>query len=214
VVLGTGRPANMHVVISDAAGDSAVFEYVDGKLVIHHGKQYKVVTNSPTYDKQLAIMEYWKEAGGLEKSLPGTSRAADRFVRASFLLDVLPSEVSPTYISGTPQQSFKFQAPMAVLSLIRSVGTPLGFANEEQPWVASSIWRTVSDSTNRVVIFDSAMTPATFWVKLDDLDLKQGAPVKKLQLAGGNTYSGNAVSHFVNTQLFTFQDLTDVAPAK
>lgn len=37
------------------------------------------MTNSPTYDKQLAIMEYWKEAGGLEKSLPGTSRTADRF---------------------------------------------------------------------------------------------------------------------------------------
>jgi penicillin V acylase-like amidase (Ntn superfamily) len=94
VVLGTGRPANMHLVISDASGDSAVFEYVDGKLVIHHGKQYKVVTNSPTYDKQLAIMEYWKDAGGISKSLPGTSRAADRFVRASFLLDVLPGEVS------------------------------------------------------------------------------------------------------------------------
>ncbi len=94
VVLGTGRPANMHLVISDATGDSAVFEYVDGKLVIHHGKQYKVVTNSPTYDKQLAIMEYWKEAGGSRKSLPGTSRAADRFVRTTFLLDALPGEAS------------------------------------------------------------------------------------------------------------------------
>jgi penicillin V acylase-like amidase (Ntn superfamily) len=214
VVLGTGRPANMHLVVSDASGDSAVFEYVDGKLVIHHGRQYRVVTNSPTYDKQLAIMEYWKDAGGTSKSLPGTSRAADRFVRTTFLLDVLPGEVSPTYISGTPQQSFKFQAPMAVLSLMRSVGTPLGFANEEQPWVSSTIWRTVSDSTNRVVIFDSALTPATFWVKLDELDLSTGAPVKMLQLAGGQTYSGNALAHFVKTDLFTFQDLNDVAPAK
>ena len=111
VVLGTGRPANMHLVISDATGDSAVFEYVDGKLVIHHGKQYKVVTNSPTYDKQLAIMEYWKEAGGLEKSLPGTSRAADRFVRTTFLLDALPAEASQKYISGTPQQKLQVPGP-------------------------------------------------------------------------------------------------------
>jgi choloylglycine hydrolase len=213
VVLGTGRPANMHLVISDATGDSAVFEYVDGRLVIHHGREHRVVTNSPTYDKQLAIMEYWREAGGTSKSLPGTSRAADRFVRTSFLLDVLPNEVSPTYISGTPEQSFKFQAPMAVLSLMRSVGTPLGFANEEQPWVSSTIWRTVSDSTNRVVIFDSALTPATFWVKLDELDFSVGAPVRKLQLAGGNTFSGNAERYFVDSELFTFQDLTDVARA-
>ncbi|MEG0822490.1 MAG: linear amide C-N hydrolase [Burkholderiaceae bacterium] len=214
VVLGTGRPANMHLVISDASGDSAVFEYVDGKLVIHHGKQYRVVTNSPTYDKQLAIMEYWKDAGGISKSLPGTSRAADRFVRASFLLDVLPGVISPTYIKGTPEESFKFQAPMAVLSLMRSVGTPLGFANEEQPWVSSTIWRTVSDSTNRVVIFDSALTPATFWVKLDELDFKPGAPVRKLLLAGGRPYSGNAARHFVDATLFTFQDLSDVAPTR
>ena len=207
VVLPTGRPANMHLAISDPTGDSAVFEYVKGKLVIHHGKQYKVMTNSPTYDKQLAIMEYWKEAGGLTKALPGTSRAADRFVRASFLLDVLPTEVSPTYISGSPQQKFQFQAAMSVLSLVRSVGTPLGFANEDQPWVSSTIWRTVSDSTNRVVMFDSAMTPATFWVRLDDLDLKPGAPVKKLELAGGKTYSGNAADKFVEAKLFTFESL-------
>jgi hypothetical protein len=195
----------MHLVMSDASGDSAVLEYVKGKLVIHHGKQIKVVTNSPTYDKQLAIMEYWKEAGGLEKSLPGTSRAADRFVRTSYLLDALPAETAPKYISGTPQQSFKFQAPMAVLSLMRSVGTPLGFSLEEQPWVSSTIWRTVSDSTNRVVIFDSAMTPATFWVKLDDLDLRQGAPVKKLELAGGKTIFDrlNGIAWIVGTPPLT-----------
>ena len=76
------------------------------------------------------------------------------------------------------------------------------------------VWRTVSDSTNRVVIFDSAMTPATFWVRLDDLDMRPGAPVKKLELAGGKTYSGNAVDKFVNAELFTFADLTDLAPKK
>ncbi len=214
VILSTGKAANMHLVVSDATGDSAIFEYVDGKLVIHHDRQYKVVTNSPTYDKQLAIMEYWKEAGGLEKSLPGTSRAADRFVRTSYLLGALPVQKAQNYISGTPEQNFKFQAPMAVLSLMRSVGTPLGFSLEEQPWVSSTIWRTVSDSTNLVVIFDSAMSPSTFWVKLDDLDLKKGAPVKKLKLSGGKTYSGNAVNQFIDAKLFIFQDLTDLAPAK
>lgn len=97
---------------------------------------------------------------------------------------------------------------------MRSVGTPLGFANEEQPWVSSTIWRTVSDSTNRIVIFDSALTPATFWVKLDDLNLMPGAPVKKLELAGGKTYSGNALGQLVDSELFIFQDLNNVAPAK
>lgn len=207
IVLPTGRPANMHLAISDSTGDSAIFEYVDGKLVIHHGKQFKVLTNSPTYDQQLAIMEYWKLAGGLTKTLPGTSNAADRFVRATFLLGALPVETSKNYISGSPQKKFHFQAAMAVLSLMRSIGTPLGFSLDDQPWVSSTIWRTVSDSTNRIVLFDSAMTPATFWVKLDDLDFKPGAPVKKLQLAGGKTYSGDAADKFVEAKLFNFASL-------
>lgn len=209
LVLPTGRPANMHLAISDASGDSAVFEYVKGKLVIHHGKQYKVMTNSPTYDQQLSIMEYWKEAGGLNKSLPGTSRAADRFVRATYLLDAVPVEAAPKYLSGAPQQQFQYQAAMAVLSLMRSVGTPLGFSNEEQPWVSSTVWRTVSDSTHRMVMFDSALTPSSFWVRLDDLDFKAGAPVKKLELAGGKTYSGNATDKFVDAKIFGFADLRD-----
>lgn len=207
IVLPTGRPANMHLAISDATGDSAIFEYVNGKLVIHHGKEFKVLTNSPTYDQQLAIMEYWKMAGGLTKALPGTSNAADRFVRASFLLGALPVETSENYISGSPQRKFHFQSAMAVLSLMRSIGTPLGFSLDDQPWVSSTIWRTVSDSTNRIVLFDSAMTPATFWVKLDDLDLKPGAPVKKLTLTGGKTYTGNASGQFVEAKLFDFASL-------
>ncbi len=81
--LPNGDVAGAHLALSDASGDSAIFEYVGGKLVIHHGPQYKVMTNSPTFDKQLAINAYWKEIGGATM-LPGTSRAADRFVRASY----------------------------------------------------------------------------------------------------------------------------------
>jgi penicillin V acylase-like amidase (Ntn superfamily) len=214
VVLPTGRPANMHLAISDPSGDSAVFEYVMGKLIIHHGKQYKVMTNSPVYDKQLAIMEYWKDAGGLTKSLPGTSRAADRFVRATYLLEAIPTEAKPQYITGVAGQKFYFQAMMSVLSVMRSVGTPLGIDVDNQPWVSSTIWRTISDSTNRVVMFDSATTPATFWVRLDDLDLKPGAPVKKLELVGGKAYSGNAADKFIDAKLFNFASLGEKYEAR
>ncbi len=46
--------------ISDASGDSAIFEYLDGKLVIHHGKEYQVMTNAPPFDQQLALNKYWE----------------------------------------------------------------------------------------------------------------------------------------------------------
>ena len=90
---------------------------------------------------------------------------------------------------------------------MRSVGTPLGITIEDQPYTSSTIWRTISDNTNRVVLFDSAMVPTTFWVRLDDLDFKPGAPVKKLELAGGKTYNGNAADKFVEAKLFEFEAL-------
>ena len=53
-----GVAAQLHLSLSDATGDSAIFEYLGGKLVIHHGRQYIVMTNSPIYDEQLALNRY------------------------------------------------------------------------------------------------------------------------------------------------------------
>ena len=64
VIAPNGVEGKIHLSISDATGDSAIFEYLGGKLVIHHGRQYQVMTNSPTYDQQLALNEYWKQIGG------------------------------------------------------------------------------------------------------------------------------------------------------
>ena len=75
------RMATLHLSISDATGDNAIFEYIDGKLNIHHNRSYQVMTNSPVFDQQLALDDYWKTIGGTT-FLPGTNRAADRFVRA------------------------------------------------------------------------------------------------------------------------------------
>ena len=86
--LPNGVQSRLHLAISDPSGDSAIFEYRDGKLEIHHGRQCQVMTNSPFYDDQLAILGYWRQIGGLTM-LPGTNRASDRFVRASFYIDAV-----------------------------------------------------------------------------------------------------------------------------
>ena len=49
------RMATLHLSISDATGDNAIFEYIDGKLNIHHNRSYQVMTNSPVFDQQLAL---------------------------------------------------------------------------------------------------------------------------------------------------------------
>ena len=201
--LPNGAPAVLHLAISDASGDSAIFEYVGGKLVIHHSRQYVVMTNSPIYEQQLALNDYWKGIGG-QTFLPGTSRASDRFVRASFLLSAIPRQTDPHFIKAVPQQQFAYQAIASVLSVMRSVSVPLGISTPEQPNIASTLWRTVSDQKDLVYYFDSATRPNTFWVTLSKLDLKPGAPVKKLTVAHGEVFAGDVSDLFTKAEPFKF----------
>lgn len=202
-VLPNGSPAQLHLAISDPSGDSAIFEYVAGKLVIHHGKEYPVMTNSPVFDQQLALNSYWKDIGGL-KFLSGTNRAADRFARASFLVGAIPKDVDSHYISAVPNKNFANQAIASMMGVIRNVSVPLGISTPGQPNISSTLWRTISDQKNRVYCFDSATSPNTFWVDLDDLDFNNGAPVKKLTASGGKVYSGNVAKLFETAVPFAF----------
>jgi penicillin V acylase-like amidase (Ntn superfamily) len=194
-ILPNGSPATLHLAISDPTGDSAIFEYVGGALVVHHGRNYQVMTNSPSFDQQLALDSYWQKIGGLT-FLPGTNRAADRFARASF------------YINNIPKTSDERQSIAEAFSVIRSVSVPLGMTTPGQPNIASTIWRTVADHKHKIYYFDSATSPNVFWVPLADLDLSEGAPVKKLTLVGGKSYAGNAANQFQTAQPFEFLPAT------
>ncbi len=205
--LPNGKPAQLHLSLSDPSGDSAIFEYIGGELVIHQSGEYQVMTNSPQYSDQLALNAYWQSIGGLT-FLPGTNRAADRFARASFLINTIPKEADPNYIKAVPEGTFANQAVASVASVMRAVSVPLGITTPGQPNISSTLWRTVSDQKNRVYYFDSATSPNTFWVPLDELDLSEGAPVKKLTVAGGKVYAGNVASEFETAEPFTFLPAT------
>ncbi len=205
--LPNGSKSTLHLAISDASGDSAILQYVDGKLVVFHGKQYTVMTNSPIYSEQLALNEYWKNIGGLT-FLPGTNRASDRFARTSFLLGAIPRQADPNFIKSVPGQSFAFQAVASVMSVMRSVSVPLGITTPGQPNIASTIWRTAADQKNRVYYFDSSTRPNTFWVSFDKVDLKPGAAPRKLTLQNGEVFSGEVAGDFKPAEPFKFLPAT------
>lgn len=201
--LPNGTASQVHLALSDSTGDSAIFEYVDGKLVIHHGKQFQVMTNSPIYSKQLALNEYWQEIGG-RVFLPGTSRAADRFARASFLINAIPTSVSKNYIESVPEKSYVYQSVASVLGVIRSVSVPLGMATPGEPNIASTLWRTIADQQNYVYYFDSSTYPNTFWVDFNKLNFDNGAPVLMIPVENGDIYAGDASNKFKPAKPFQF----------
>lgn len=189
--LPKGYAATLHLSITDASGDNAVFEYVHGVLQVHHGKQYNVMTNEPPYDKQLALNDYWQGLKGA--FLPGTAEPQDRFVRASFYLQNLPKNLDTT------------QSIAAAFSIIRNVSAPITAIVSSRPNVAETIWRSVADLTHKTYYFETVDRPNVFWVDLNKLNLKQGAPVMKLPLSQGEVYAGEVSSHFVKSDPFRMQ---------
>lgn len=187
----TGEKGTVHLSISDASGDSAILEFIGGKLVIHHGREYQVMTNSPVYDQQLALNAYWKQIGGTVM-LPGTNRAADRFARASF------------YINAAQQSADPREAVASVMSVMRNVSVPRGISTPNEPNIASTLWLTVSDHKNKTYYFQSTFSPGLVWVRLSDLDLSEGSGPRRLLLDGRPDVAGDQTKGFEPADLFNF----------
>lgn len=193
-ILPNGRAATMHLALSDSSGDSAIFEYVSGKLCIHHNRKYTVMTNSPIFEEQQSLCRYWSNINGMT-FLPGSISAADRFVRTSFFLNAIPRTVDHNYITALPDQSYHQQALASVLGVIRSAGVPLGIQDPDKPNISSTLWRTISDQHNMVYYFDSATRPSIFWVDIKKIDFTTLNSLMILPGVQSNNIYGGETSH-------------------
>ena len=184
--LPNGVKSRLHLAISDSTGNSAIIEYLDGHVSIYEGKQYQVLTNSPAYNLQLAVNDYWKQVGGLNM-LPGTNRSSDRFARASF------------YINAVAQTGDSEIAIPTVFSVIRNVSVPFGISTPDSPHISSTRWRSVCDQKNLVYYFEKTVPMAVMHVNLKDIDFSKNSGERVLKLTDGTNYEGNVTSQFVKS---------------
>ncbi len=192
-LLPNGDYPAVHLAITDPTGDNAIFEYIDGKLVVYQSKKYTVMTNEPNFDKQLVLNAYWQNLKGA--FLPGTAEPDDRFVRTSF------------YVDNASETAVEKHAIAIGFSLIRNASVPFTKQVSGKPNVAATIWRSVSDLQHRVYYFESTDRPNVFWVNIDKLNLQKGAPVTKLPLSNGEIYAGDTSPNFIPSKPF-FQEAT------
>lgn len=189
-----GKLTTVHLSLSDATGDNAILEWLDGGLVIHHSREYRVMTNEPRFEDQLAITRYWQGVNA-RQFLPGTSRAADRFTRATYYIDAVRQSDDPRI------------AAASVFSVIRNASVPFGISEENAPNLSTTRWRVVADHKALRYYIESAVSPNVFWVDLDQLDFSKGAPVEALKLGVDMTavQSGEVSHAFTASQPFTFE---------
>jgi choloylglycine hydrolase len=190
-LLPGGHAATGHLALSDATGDSAIFEYLDGALVVHHGADFTVMTNDPTYDQQLALCFYWDEVGG-NAMLPGTERPADRFVRARY------------YLNGSTPTGDAEHGLAEVFAIVRNVSVPMIRSTPDKPNVAPTLWRTAIDHRSLTYYWESTSQPNVFWTELANVDLSPGAPTRRLEAEEGPARAGEVSGDFVEAQPFSF----------
>jgi penicillin V acylase-like amidase (Ntn superfamily) len=164
-----GHNATVHLAIEDAGGDSAIIEYVNREQVVHHGREYRIMTNDPSYDQQLALLkEHDFSKPSSETPLPGNVRPVDRFQRAAYFSAILPEPQSER------------EAVAAVLAIARNASVPFG-----APYAGFGIYnteyRTVTNLTDKRYYFELTTSPNVFWVTLPKLNLAAGAPVLTLR---------------------------------
>lgn len=183
MVSAHGFEATLHLAVEDADGDSAIMEFANGELVVHHGRQFTLMTNDPTYGEQLELLaaqDFSHPDSSL--ALPGNVNAVDRFQRAAYYSALLPKPISQR------------QAVAGVMAIMRNVSVPFG-APYAEFGVYNTEYRSVSDLTHRIYFFELTTSPSTIWVQLDALDLAEGAPVTAID-PYDESLTGNVTEHF------------------
>ncbi|MBS0267112.1 MAG: linear amide C-N hydrolase [Planctomycetes bacterium] len=169
LILPNGFPTLVHISLSDKTGDSAVIEYIAGKAKVYHDKRFTVMTNEPTYDKQIENLKNYRTFGG-DKPLPGERTPTDRFVRAAYYADNLPKPAN------------RDEGAAFMFSVIRNVSVPFGKPDPKKPNVSSTIFRSVQDLTSGRYYFESTYAPNVVWIDVSRLDFSPGQPEKELQV--------------------------------
>jgi choloylglycine hydrolase len=183
MVSANGHDANVHLAMEDATGDSAIIEFVGGKPVIHHGREFRVMTNDPTYDQQLALLageDFSKPSSDMP--LPGNVSPVDRFQRASYYLALLPEPAGER------------DAAAGILSIARNVSVPFG-APYKGFGIYNTEYRTAADLTRGRYYFELTTSPNLVWVDLAAMNLDAGQPVRLLN-PDDLALSGNVIGDF------------------
>lgn len=173
---GGVRPG-LHLALDDATGDSAIIEYIDGQPKVYHSPDYRVMTNSPTFDQQLELVKRFEGLGGGDP-LPGSTLPADRFARASY------------YSGRLPHPENQVAAIAAMFSVMRNAAQPFRIPDPGKPDASQTLWQVVLDLTNRRYVYESTTRPNVVWVDLADLDFSAGSPQTKLDLIGDLAVQG------------------------
>lgn len=184
-----GMEMVLHWIITDKNGRSVVVELKGGHpIFFDQAEQVGVLTNSPSYDNQLANLKSQNDARQKDKTytLPGDYEPKSRFVKAAYLVSTTPELKSPDAGMTTAMQ------------ILHNVEVPKG----AQQTGSYTQWIVVRDQTNLRYWLTGVNNPTPKKIDLKTLDFSKLAtqripadgPVSSdhAQLLGSHSMNSNA----------------------
>lgn len=192
LILPNGFPTLVHMSLEDKDGNSAIIEYIGGVAKVYTDRRYTVMTNEPTYDKQIENLKQYRTFGG-DKPLPGERTPTDRFVRAAY------------YVENLPQPTNFGEGAAYMFSVIRNISVPFGKPDPLKPNVSSTIFHTVIDHTSGRFYFESTYAPNVVWIDYSKLDFSKGMSEKELPVENMIfSLNGDVTAKLQKTKPFVF----------
>jgi len=194
-----------HLAMADASGDSAIVEITKGKMTIFHGPEYRILTNPPSYQRELDNLAKYKDA--TQPELPSSFSASDRFVRADYWVRHFPKphggDAATAYgfmYSGLGNVVFPagLPAPDEDKELVKKLTAEL--RHPDQSYGTATYFQSISDLTNKHYRFNSLIAPSDVFFDFGRYDFSEGQPVrvvKRIDRYAQQDWSGDVIPHFV-----------------
>ena len=170
-----GKAVKIHFIVQDTMGNNAIFEYLNGKLVISKGNQANdfVLTNS-VLNQSLQCLKQYKTLGG-KLNIPIDYHSQARFIRATSLL-------KQSINNYTMQQAVNY-----VFSILKNVSEPIKSESPTQ-------WSIVYDTTTKQIFFRTLQYPAIRVINFNEINFANSQPIKILDLSQPS--AGDITSNF------------------
>ena len=234
-VPGEDKFANCHLSVGDKDGNSAVFEYINGELIIstnvktesthtlnlYTRDQMTIMTNDPEFKKQVDSVTYWEElnlkyaSANLPPRLPGSSLPLDRFARASY------------YAQQLPQGADEITALSELYAVINNAAQPtIQIGGPGSPGISKTQYTSITKYSSVAggdlklqYFYRSGFSPFFVWLNLNDIpfsDLAEGEAFKlPLNQKGvfadssdaNNYISGNVDKYLQKNPMFKFMSI-------
>jgi choloylglycine hydrolase len=192
---GYDEDATCHMSVGDPEGNSAVFEYVEGRLHVYTNvsideaaynhpihkytrDQVRVMANDPRFDLQLKALTYWNELNSIyakgrnPEILPGSNWSLSRFTRATYFTRELP-----LYAELSKDEQKLFDKPMALARLAAVINNAAQPATSSEGESSADLSRTqyssFADQTTMEYFYRSAYSPFMVWINLKSINFDE-----------------------------------------